>query len=63
MPEIERSKRYRVNVSRTSTNKISWDCTVELVGYTEAETLVESDYLVAELNRRYPPVEEKKGEK
>ena len=45
--------RYRVNVSRTSTGKWSWDCTVESQHHDQAWVLAESDKLVKELSVRY----------
>lgn len=51
---MEKSLRYRVNVSQTSTGKKSWDCTVDGEGFTQEQILTESDKLVAELERRYP---------
>ena len=59
MAEIERTVRYRVNVSRTSKGLKSYDCTTEIVNGTMAEVLAESDQLVKALDDRYPlPVEE-----
>ena len=52
--EIEVSKRYRINVSQTSTGKKSFDCTVELIDAPMEQILIESDKLVAELSKRYP---------
>lgn len=54
MLEVNKSLRYRVNVSQTSTGKKSWDCTCDGEGFTMDEVLAESDKLVAELTRRYP---------
>ena len=54
MEPVTRSLRYRVNVSKTSTNKFSWDCTVDGEGYSEAEVLERSDALVKQLEGRYP---------
>ena len=66
----ERTVRTRISVSKTSTGKYSWDCTVEVSGETandigwdsqnegEAQRKVGlylSDALVAELQKRYPP--------
>lgn len=53
--EINKSLRYRVNVSQTSTGKKSWDCTCDAEGFSMDEVLAESDKLVAELEQRYPP--------
>ncbi len=55
MPEANRSLRYRVQVSQTSTGKKSWEATVDYEGGTLIEVLTESDKLVAELTQRYPP--------
>ena len=55
--EINRSIRYRINVSRTSTGRISWDTTVDMEGFKMGEVLWESDRLVEELNKRYPFLE------
>ncbi|KKL86092.1 hypothetical protein LCGC14_1948160 [marine sediment metagenome] len=56
----ERSTRHRVNISRTSKGLISWDCTYEVSNGTQEEALAGSDALVAELQTRYPIVEEEK---
>lgn len=55
MTEIEKSKRYRINVSTSVKGVKTYDCTIDLVGFTQAEVLAESDALVAELDKRYPP--------
>ena len=61
MAEIERSLRYRVNVSTSVKGIKTFDCTVDMLNAPMEEVLVESDKLVAELEKRYPPqVEEKK---
>lgn len=63
----EQAWRYRVNVSRTSTGKYSFDCTVEASGDSETpitmgEVLNQSDRLVEALNGRYfPRVEPEKA--
>ena len=44
--EIQKSIRYRVNVSHTTTNKTSWECTVEIDNGSMEEVLNESDKLV-----------------
>ena len=54
MPEVERSIRYRINVSTSVKGVKTYDCTVDLTGFTMEEVLAESDRLVAELSRRYP---------
>ena len=57
MPEetVNKSMRHRVNVSISTKGQKTWDCTCDGVGFTQAEVLAESDELVAELDRRYPP--------
>ena len=58
MPEKEASKRYRINISTSVKGVKTYDCTVDMEGFTMEETLAESDKLVAELDKRYPtPVE------
>ena len=57
--EVTASKRYRVNVARGMTGKYSWECTVDWEGGTMFEVLKDSAILVAELDRKYPPVEGK----
>ncbi len=53
----EKRVRYRANVSMTSTGKMGFDCTVESDGMTMQEVLAESDKFVAELKKRYQPIE------
>jgi len=58
---MERSLRYRVNVSISVKGIKTWDCTVDGTEYSKEEILTESDLLVAELEKRYPTsIEEKK---
>jgi len=59
MPQMERIVRYRVNVSTTVKGVKTFDCTVDMQGFTMDEVLAESDKLVAELERRYPATTEK----
>lgn len=66
MNEVTRTLRHRINVSKTSTGKYAWDCTVELgAEVTGAEVMIDSkaaqidtlklsDALVAALEERYP---------
>ena len=71
MAEINRSIRYRISVSQTSTGKKSWDSTIELTenvvaGQEEAvmdKSLLLSDLLTERLERRYPPEITEKKEK
>lgn len=61
--EVEKTHRYRVNVSTSVKGIKTFDCTVDMLGYSMEEVLAESDKLVAELDKRYPPqLEEKKKE-
>lgn len=55
----EKSKRYRVNVSTSVKGIKTYDCTCDFVGFPMDEVLTESDKLVAELDKRYPPPVEK----
>ena len=57
--EVQKSLRYRVNITQTSTGKKGFDCTVDGENYTMEEVLAESDKLVKELESRYPPPLEK----
>ena len=54
MVEETRSLRYRVNISRGMKGGISFETTVDGLGYSMEEVLAESDKLVAELEKRYP---------
>ena len=53
--EVNKSLRYRVNISRGMKGSISFEATVDGEGYTQREILLESDSLVASLESRYPP--------
>ncbi len=55
MTEASVSKRYRVNISTSVKGIKTYDCTVDITGADMAEVLKESDALVAELDKRYPP--------
>ncbi len=65
---MEMTRRYRINVGTSVKGVKTYDCTVELIGGGEIDQklisdiiLQESDALVAELDKRYPPhIEEKK---
>ena len=52
--ENRKSIRHRVNVTTSVKGVKTWDCTVDGEGYYMEEVLVESDKLVAELEKRYP---------
>ena len=61
MEAINVIKRYRINVSTSVKGVKTYDCTTDIEGGTMEQVLAESDKLVAELDRRYPPtIEEKK---
>lgn len=53
---MEVVKRYRINISTSVKGIKTYDCTVDLQGASMEEVLAESDKLVAELDKRYPPV-------
>lgn len=53
--EVTKSKRYRVNISTSVKGIKTYDCTVDMTESTMEEVLSESDKLVAELDKRYPP--------
>lgn len=53
---MEKSIRYRVNVSVSTKGQKTWDCTCDGENMAMDEVLAESDKLVAELEKRYPPV-------
>ncbi len=57
---MEVVKRYRVNISTSVKCIKTFDCTVDIQGGSMDEVLTESDKLVAELDKRYPPVIESK---
>ena len=52
--EVQKSIRYRVNISTSVKGVKTWDCTVDGEGFTLEEILSESDLLVARLEGRYP---------
>ena len=60
---MEKTIRYRINISRTSKGAYSFECTVDAEDYEMSDALRKSDELVAELNKRYPlnecPIENK----
>lgn len=55
---MEKSLRYRVNVSTSVKGIKTWEVTVDGTEYTKEEILKESDALVAELEKRYPAPKE-----
>ena len=50
---MDKSLRYRVNISTSVKGVKTWDCTVD-GELTMEEILAESDKLVKELEKRYP---------
>ncbi len=52
--EIQKSKRYRINISTSVKGVKTYDCTVDMEGATMDEVLAESDKLVEALDKRYP---------
>ena len=57
---MEVSKRYRVNISTSVKGIKTYDCTVDITNGSMEEVLEESDKLVAELDKRYPPIVDSK---
>jgi hypothetical protein len=53
--EVEKSIRYRINISRGMKGQTSFEATVDGVGYTQDQIVFESDSLVQMLEKRYPP--------
>lgn len=53
--EIQVLKRYRIAISTSVKGVKTYDCTVDIENATMEEVLQESDKLVAELDKRYPP--------
>ena len=51
---MDKSLRYRVNVSTSVKGVKTWDCTVDGENLFMEEILSESDKLVKELEKRYP---------
>ena len=52
--EEVKSLRRRVNVSISTRGVLTWDTTVDGVGYTREEILAESDAQVQAMKARYP---------
>ncbi len=52
--EIQKSIRYRVNISTSVKGVKTWECTVDAEGFEMYNVLQESDALVKELEKRYP---------
>ena len=52
--EVEKSMRYRINISTSVKGIKTFDCTVDGLGYSMEEVLTDSDKLVKELESRYP---------
>ena len=56
--EVEKSLRFRVNVSTSTKGVKTWDCTVDGTNLTKEAVLAHSDELVAQLESRYPAPKE-----
>ncbi len=52
--EIQKSLRYRINISRGMKGAVSFEATVDGENYAMADVLRSSDMLVEELEKRYP---------
>ena len=55
--EVEKSMRYRINISTSVKGVKTWDCTVDGQDFPMDVILAESDELVKELEKRYPNME------
>ncbi len=53
--QIQTQKRYRVNVSTSVKGQKTYDVTVDCSGLTMEEIVADSDKLVAQMDKRYPP--------
>jgi len=52
--ELEKSLRYRINVSTSVKGVKTWDCTVDGLNLSQEDVLIFSDQLVLQLEKRYP---------
>ncbi len=52
--EVQKSMRYRVNISTSVKGVKTWDCTVDAEGLDMEDVLKDSDTLVKSLEFRYP---------
>ena len=52
--EIQKSLRYRINVSTSVKGVKTWDCTVDGENYEMGEVLAKSAELVSKLEQKYP---------
>ncbi len=52
--EVQKSIRYRVNISTSVKGVKTWDCTVDMEGHEMQDVLDHSDALIEELEKRYP---------
>ena len=53
-PEIKQPLRIRINTSTSVKGIITFDCTVEGIGWTQEEILTQHDMLMSQLKNRYP---------
>jgi hypothetical protein len=59
MPESQYQKRVRIEVSTSVKGVKTYSCTVERLDAELSDVLADSDKLVVELDKRYPPQIEK----
>lgn len=52
--EVQKSIRYRINISRGMKGNVSYEATVDMEGHEMQDVLDHSDALVQELEMRYP---------
>ena len=56
---MEKTIRYRINVSTSVKGVKTYECTVDAENYEMVDVIRKSDELVAILDKKYPPVVEK----
>jgi len=61
--EAQYKKRVRIEVSTSVKGVKTYSCTCEMIDTETTEVLAESDNLVLELDKRYPPIQEVKDAK
>ena len=60
-PEIKQPLRIRINTSTSVKGIITFDCTIEGIGWTQEEILTQHDMLMSQLKSRYPAQGELNG--
>ena len=53
--ENQYKKRIRIEIGTSVKGIHTYSCTIEIIDSTNEDALAESDALVAELDKRYPP--------